>query len=263
LSYEHLSIERHDGIAVVTFDRAEKYNALSRALMEEIRACADRFLHDVETRVVIFTGAGRHFSAGADLGERRDAEHRPTRLERRRASRLGPRMLRALREIDQITIAAVNGYALGGGCCIATACDLRVAAHDATMGYPEIDLGMNLQWGALPLAVHLLGPARAKRMIGLGRREPAEVLREWGFVDEVVPAAALLERAEALAHEFAAKPPLALQMIKQSVNAVAGALDAAVMHMDHDQWALTADSDDFREVVQAFFERRSPRFKGD
>jgi enoyl-CoA hydratase/carnithine racemase len=195
VAYQHLEISKRGSVAVVSFDRAERLNALSRALMLEITHAANGFREDVDTRVVVFTGKGKHFSAGVDMRDP-DRARGPeaTRLRQRRATRLGPEMIRAVFEIEQITIAAVNGGALGGGACIATACDFRIGAHDSFCGYPEINRGMNLHWIALPLCVHLIGPSRAKRMIALGRNEDAETLLRWGFYDEVVEADRLMER---------------------------------------------------------------------
>jgi len=262
-SYEHLEIERDGPVATVTLDRPNELNALNRGLMRELTAAAESFHDDTDTRVVVFTGRGRHFCAGMDLRDRAAAEDQPrTRLDVRRSLKAGPALIRAIYEMNAVTIAAVNGGALGGGACITTACDFRIGAVGSFVGYPEINLGMNLQWVALPLCVHLIGPARAKRMIVLGRREPAETLLEWGFFDQVVPAESLLDSAHALAREYAAQPPIAAQMIKQSINAVVSALDGAIMHMDHDQWLLTAASDDYREGIEAFFEKRKPKFTG-
>jgi len=264
VAYQHLEISRRGSVAVVSFDRPARLNALSRDLMLEITHAANAFREDADTRVVVFTGKGKHFSAGVDLRDpARASSAESTRLRQRRATRLGPEMIRSIFEIEQITIAAVNGGALGGGACIATACDFRVGARDSFCGYPEINRGMNLHWIALPLCVHLIGPSRAKRMIALGRNEDAETLLRWGFYDEVVEADRLMEGALAMAEDYAAQPPLPAQMIKQSVNALVSALDRSIMHMDHDQWMLTASTADYREGIKAFFEKRKPRFTGD
>jgi enoyl-CoA hydratase len=263
MNYENLTVERRGAIAVVTLNRPDRMNALSLDLMEELIRVADEFQDDLETRVVVFTGSGKHFSAGADLADKRRAEAaRAPLLERQRSANLGPRLTRRLQEIHQITIAAINGGALGGGAVIVSALDFRVAGESAFVAYPEINLGMSLSWLGLPLCVHLVGPARAKRLVILGQREGAETLRAWGFVDEVVPDAELMDRALAMAEAYAAKPPIAAQMIKRSVNAIASALDASVMHMDIDQLLLTHSSEDYAEAIRAFFEKREPTFRG-
>ena len=280
MSFVNLEIERAGPVATVWLNRPARANALNRELMDDLTQAAESFHDDIDTRVIIIAGRGRHFSAGADLGSANPVANpgtavesaptptaptapTPTRLRQRRNTNTGPRLIRALLDINQITIAAVHGAALGGGCCIATACDFRIGSVDAFCGYPEIDRGMNLQWRALPLCVRLVGPARAKRMIILGKHETAGTLLQWGFFDAVVARGELMSAAQEMANDYAAKAPLPAQMIKHSVNAVANALDPAIMHMDHDQWLLTSTSDDYREGVRAYFERRPGVFRGD
>jgi len=212
---------------------------------------------------VIVRAEGADFSVGADLSQPRvQAPASVSLLMRRRAAELGAQLMRSLSEIPQPTICAVQGIATGAGACIASACDFRVAADNARMGYGEVKIGINLMWHAVPVCVHLVGPARAKRMIMTGKLFPAAELAAWGFVDEVVPVGDLDAAALRMAHEYAALPPIAVQMIKRSVNQVSGALDRAIMHMDADQWVLATTSEDFREAVAAFFEKRPPTFKG-
>lgn len=260
MKYRHLKIEKDHHVAVVTLHRPEKLNALSADLMKEMIDAARGFHTDEDTRVVIITGAGSHFSAGVDLTDAEEIERMESAsaLMKRRLLQLGPSMVRAIYEMDQITIAAVNGTAAGGGACLAAACDFRVGAQDCGVGYPEVKLGMNLSWVALPMCVNLIGPTRAKRMVILAEIEGAETLLKWGYLDQIVPADQLLPEAKRMAEAFAARPPMAAQMVKRSVNTIASVLDQAIMHMDTDQFMLTAETDDYMEGITAFLEKRRP-----
>ena len=265
MNYQYLTIDRDRHFATVTLNRPEKLNTLSADLMEEIIHTAQAFQGDEETRVVIFTGSGDSFSAGIDLNDKKFAQGlvHASNLKKLRFLGLGPRMIRAIYEIDQITIAAVNGSALGGGACIAAACDFRIGADNCRVGYPEVGLGMNLSWTALPMCVHLIGPVRTKQMVMLAEKVKAQTLIDWGFLDEMVPAPELMKAAQAMARKYAAQPPIAAQMVKRSVNAIASALDQSIMHMDADQFLLATQTKDYREGLSAFLEKREPSFKGD
>ena len=249
--------------ATVTLDRGPRRNAINAQMMRELIDVAHGFAADEQTRAVIVRGEGTDFSVGADLAQSSSSPAEPASLVmRRRAAELGASLMRALQEIHQPTICAVQGVATGAGACIATACDFRIGAENARVGYGEVKVGINLMWNAAPVCVHLIGPARAKRMIMTGKLFDAETLERWGFLDEVVPLADLDACAMAWAEEYAALPPMAVQMIKRSINQVSGALDRAIMHMDADQWLLTSTSEDYKEAVGAFFEKRRPTFKG-
>ena len=262
MNYEHLTIECDGAIATVSFNRPDKANALNYRLISEIEHCALAFREDIDTRVVIFTGTGKHFSSGMDLTDP-NAEYDGPLVLRRRRNRIGARAIIALRDIDQITIAAWNGAAMGGGACIPTALDFRIGARSCVMRYPEVDLGMNLMWHSLPLCVQLVGPARAKRLVVGGESVRAQTLLDWGMLDELVEDDALLPRARELAAFYAAKPPVAAQMIKRSINRIAGALDQSIMDMDADQNLLTRGSADMAEAMRAYFDGEDPNFIGD
>ena len=260
MAYENLRIHKDGHVAVVHFNRPTKANALNHAHLLDIENAALAFRDDAETRVVIFTGTGKHFSSGADLDGGGPAAG--SLLERRRLARMGERATLAVYNMDQITIGAWNGAAMGGGAVLATAMDLRIGAEDCFMQYPEIDIGVNLMWKGLPLLTHIAGPSRAKRLVIGGERIHADELLAWGILDSLVPRASLMDTAFEWAARYQAKSPIAAQMIKQSVNAIVSALDTAVMHMDVDQNILSAMTEDRNAAITAYRGKTEPTFTG-
>jgi enoyl-CoA hydratase/carnithine racemase len=262
--FQHLIIDRMDHITTVQLHRPDKSNALTVALMHEIITFCEQLNEDTDTRVVIFTGAGKNFSTGMDLSDPGTLEQQQgTLLKKMRNLETGPRMIKAVYNVPQITIAAINGKALGGGACIASACDFRIGASNCSVGYPESRLGMNLSWLGLPLCTHLVGPSNAKRMVILGQQEGSDDLLKWGFLDHLATPDSLMGEARAMAAQYAAMPPVQAQMIKRSVNQIVSALDQAIMHMDKDQFLLAQQSKDFGEGISAFLQGREPKFTGD
>jgi len=152
---------------------------------------------------------------------------------------------------------------MGGGACIPTALDFRIGTKTSVMRYPEVDLGVNLMWHSLPLCVHLVGPARAKRLVVGGELVTAPTLLEWGLLDEVVNEGQLIEKTRDLALFYSAKPPIAAQMIKRSINRISSALDQSIMDMDVDQNLLTRSTGDMSEAIRAYLAKEKPVFKGD
>lgn len=263
-SYRNLLVETDGHVSIVTFNRPQKANALDRSHLEEIEAVSNSFRDDLETRVVVFTGAGKHFSSGADLSPVLDPIDQDAALViRRRRARIGERAVQAILDIDQITVAAWNGAAMGGGACLATAMDFRIGSQDCFMQYPEIEIGVNLMWKSLALLVRIAGPSRTKRLVAGGERILASELHQWGILDQVVSPEDLLDTAMEWAHRYARLPPIPQQMIKQSVNAIANALDTAIMHMDVDQNILTASTEDRREAIRSYLDKTNIDFKGD
>ncbi len=264
MASELFRVDRSGHLATVTICRAERRNAITNEMMAELEELARGFTRDEKTRAIIVRAEGSDFSVGADLRQPRfQGGEQQSLLMRRRSAELGALLMRSLQEIPQPTICAVQGVATGAGACIASACDFRIAADDARIGYGEVKIGINLMWTAVPVCVHLVGPSRAKQMIMTGKLFDARTLERWGFVDEVVSRETLDDRAKEWAQEYLDLPPMAVQMIKRSINQVAGPLDRAIMHMDADQWLLASQSGDFREAVTAFFEKRRPSFSGD
>jgi len=261
-TYENLTVHRERSIAWVTFNRPARANALNVPHLSDIEKAALSFRDDAATRVVVFSGAGKHFSSGADLTDPGSPGPPPPLVQRRRNARMGERAVRAIYEMDQITIAAWNGAAMGGGACLATAMDFRIGADDCFMQYPEVDIGVNLMWKSLPLITHLAGPARAKRLVAGGGRGESRTLLAWGVLDELVPRADLLSTSREWAEFYASKPPIAAQMIKRSVNAIVSSLDLSVMHMDVDQNLLSAVTEDRAEALRSYREKTEPEFTG-
>ncbi|NKB56397.1 MAG: enoyl-CoA hydratase/isomerase family protein [Alphaproteobacteria bacterium] len=260
MEYRHIKVDRGGEIATVTFNRPEVANALNARHLQEIEHAALSFRDDAEARVVIFEGAGKHFTSGADLSERQPADDRL--VVQRQKRRIGQRCIQALLDMDQITIAAWTGAAMGGGACIASALDFRVGAEDCFMSFPEILIGVPLMWQSLPICVHLMGPARAKRIVISGEHVRGPTLLEWGVLDEMVATGAVSDTAMEWAKRYAAQPPIAAQMIKRSVNAISGALDRSIMHMDFDQHLLASGTED-AAIAVASYRGDAPRvFKG-
>jgi len=265
---EFLSVEKGLGpdgrIAVVRFDRGDGVNALSPESMRQLTAVARGFEDDADTSVVVLTGSTKAFSAGFDL---KDAEGRARKDmdlgSLRRSLKVGPRLTRAWQEVEQITIGAIEGFAIGGGVALAVALDFRVMAANAHLRVPEIALGMNMSWQSVPRMLHLIGPARTKQAVILAdERISAQEAHQWGLVEEVAEPGKAFDAAMALAEKVARQPPISVAMTKLTVNRLAHALDDLASHMDVDQFALASMSEDHEEGVAAFRERRKPRFRG-
>lgn len=257
--YENLKLEVADRCAVVRLDRPAARNALSNRLMRELIAVARELAERDDVDAVILTGAARFFSAGADLDDARAwADASLSISERRRITATGYRLCRAWEEIPQITIAAIEGYAVGGGLALALACDWRVAGEDAFVSLPEISLGIPLTWGTVPRLVNLLGPAKAKRLTILCERFAAPQALALGLLDYTAPSGGALALAREVAARVLSMPPAVVRMSKESVNAVATALNHAAGYMAHDQIALAAASEESQAARQAALRRNRP-----
>jgi enoyl-CoA hydratase/carnithine racemase len=257
-----ITIARDGAIATVTLDRGDGLNAMSLEVLQDLKRAAESFADDLETQAVIVTGKGA-FTAGADLKDPALAERgQMGLLERRHILKAGPDACDAWEKMEQITIAAVEGYCIGGGVALVAACDFRIVAGSAYFRLPEIPLAMNMSWHTIPRLVSLMGPAHAKRFVLFGEKLAARDAAVQGFADEIANDGEALVKARDWAARVAKLPPNAVRMTKQSVNAAANALHAATTFMDRDQFLLAASSEDYREAIAAFLEKRSPRFTG-
>jgi len=264
---DFVTIEKGHGpdgrIAIVRFDRGDGINALSPEAMRQLTNAARSFEDDA-TSVVVLTGGADAFTAGFDL---KDPEGRARRAmdlgSLRRHLKLGPRLTRAWQDMEQVTIGAIEGFCIGGGVALAVALDFRVMGRDAHMRVPEIGLGMNMSWQSVPRMLHLIGPARTKQAVILAdQRISADEAYEWGLVEQVTDPGKAFDGAMELAGKVAAQPPLSVAMTKLTVNRLTHALDDLASHMDVDQFALTSLTEDHKEGVAAFLERRKPKFRG-
>lgn len=257
-------IETEGRIATVSFDTGSKANALSQKLMRELTESARRFHGDPAISAVILTGRADNFTLGADLKDPEGVDVRKLGYsERRIRLRNGPDMCAAWEQVDALTICAIEGWCVGGGAALSAFCDLRVASSEATFYVPEVERGMNMSWGSIPRFVALVGPARTKRIAGLCEKISAETALSWGLYDHLAQPGSALAKAREIAASAAKLPPTALKMVKQDVNVAALALAQATAHRDLEAFALMQQTDDFREGVKAFFEKRDPDFTGD
>ena len=257
-----VTLVREGRVAIVTLRRGDRLNALSGDVMRALTAIAGELRGDTSTSAVVITG-DPVFSAGVDLSDRKLGFGPDVpMIERREALRIGPDLCAAWEAIDQVTIAAVEGFCIGGALALAAACDFRIAARGSHFRLPEIPLGMNMSWGTQPRLVNLIGPSRAKQLVIFGERVLAEQAERWGLVDAVTENGGALALARHWADRLAALPPLAVRMAKRAITQIATANNAAATYMDADQYALAALSDDYREAVAAFFEKRPGRFTG-
>jgi enoyl-CoA hydratase len=255
---EMLRLERDGAVAVLTIDRPEKRNALNGRVRAELIAALDALRDDDGVRVLVLTGAGdKAFVAGADIGE--FAERTP--LEQRETM-TGRRVFDEVAAYPKPVIAMINGFCLGGGCELALACDVRVAADTAKLGQPEVNLGIIPGGGGTQRLPRVVGTGQAMRLVLSGELiEAAEALRI-GLVDVVHPAAELRERTLEFARGMAAKSPVALRMAKAAVRAAAEMPLAAGLAYETELFVTCFGSEDKAEGVAAFLEKRPAAFRG-
>jgi enoyl-CoA hydratase len=265
---DFVSIEKGLGpegrIALVQFDRGDGINALSPEAIRQLTSAARSFEDDGDTSAVVLAGNARAFSAGFDLKDPEGRSRQTMDLgSLRRHLKLGPRLSRAWQEMEQVTIAAIEGFCIGGGVALAVALDFRVMASNAHIRVPEIGLGMNMSWQSVPRMLHLMGPARTKQAaIMADQRISADQAYDWGFAQELAEPGKAVDAAMAMAEKVARQPPISVAMTKMTVNRLVYALDDLASHMDVDQFAITSKAEDHLEGVAAFLERRKPTFRG-
>lgn len=264
MNYETLLVEKSEAIATVTLNRPQKLNAMSAQMLLEFGQLFNELRQDLATRFVIFTGAGRAFSAGADLTDRAVAmEGDIPPHDMGRLGQLGGHdFIRSLENLEQITIAAVNGFALGAGLVIAMGCDFRIASESASFGVPEANVGLFFTWGCTPRLTSLIGPAKAKELIMTCDRIDAEEALRIGLVNKVVPPDQLMEAARELVDKIAARGPLAIRITKKLVNAAAAPNFGDLYICEPELVERLFLSPEPTEGITAFLEKRKPEFTG-
>jgi 2-(1,2-epoxy-1,2-dihydrophenyl)acetyl-CoA isomerase len=257
-----VAVQRREGVMTIELNRPDSLNAWDQALGEELLAAVREAASDAAVRAVVVTGAGRAFSSGADL----KAGFEPTPggapdVRTRLTERYHP-IITGIRRMPKPVVAAVNGPAVGIGCSLALACDLVLAAESAYFLLAFVNIGLVPDGGSSVLVPERIGFARAAEMAMLGERVPAARALEWGLVNRVVPDAELAGEARALAERLAAGPTASYAGSKRQLNAWRFARMEEQLELEASIQQEMAGSGDFREGVQAFLERRSPRFQG-
>lgn len=257
MSYENLILEKEEGIALVTINRPKVLNALNADLLKELGAVVDEIEKDQEIRVVIITGAGeKAFVAGADIA----FMSKLNPLEAKAFAQLGQRVFSKIENMSKPVIAAVNGFALGGGNEIAMSCDIRIASEKAKFGQPEVQLGLIAGFGGTQRLSRLVNPGLAKEILFTADQYDAESAHKMGLVNHVVPGEELLNFCKGMAKRIAARGPVAVRLSKEAVNhGLNMDLDKAIA-LEADLFGLVFTTDDRNEGISAFLEKRKPAF---
>jgi len=259
VEYNNLILDQNGAIAVLTINRPKALNALNSETLTELSTMLDELGRDSSVKVVILTGSGeKAFVAGADIAQMKALNA----LEARRFGQLGQATIRKVELMPQPVIAAINGYALGGGCELAMACDLRLASETAKFGQPEVTLGLTAGFGGTQRLPRLVGTGLASELLFTGDLIDAQEAYRIGLVNHVYPLGTLMEEALKLANRIAERAPAAVQLSKSAIQRGMNMdLDSAQAY-EAEVFALTFSTSDQKEGCAAFLERRKPVFEG-
>ena len=259
MTYNNLILEITDGIALLKFNRPKALNSLNSETLDDLKAACEFLYMNPDVRVVVTTGEGKAYIAGADILEMKDM----TALEGMNFSQRGHEAISMLEKIDKPTIAAVNGFALGGGFEVALACDFIYMSEKAKVGFPETTLGIFPGFGGTQRAAKLCGLARARELVYTGKMITADEAFQLGLVNKVVPHDDLMKEAMAVANQIRANGPFSVRLAKECINrSLSLGIDEALM-LEAKDFGLCFATKDQKEGMTAFVEKRKPAFKGE
>ena len=233
--YKYLKTELKSGVFYIELTRKKSMNALNTATLDELKRVFLEASKNSKVKIIVLHSNEKNFSAGADIKEKQKKQNNLERWQKN----YGKECIEAILSAPQITICVTNGYTLGGAAVIATACDFRIGNKDTIIGYPEIILGMNLNWLGLPILQNLVGSSKTKEMVISGSNYSTKELEKYNFFDELFDGDNKIKVINKWIKKFKSKSPLASRMIKRSMNVLAFHDALAIMHMDYDQFLLT------------------------
>jgi enoyl-CoA hydratase len=258
-TFDNILYEKRNSIAYVTVNRPKVLNALNMATMSDLRSAFQDARDDSSIRVVLLTGSGeKAFIAGADIGELQKLSP----VEAKEYTHRGQSVLDLIENLGKPVIACINGFALGGGCEVAMACTMRLASDNARLGQPEVKLGLVPGYGGTQRLPRLVGKGMAMQLNLTGEMITAQEAHRIGIVNEVVPSAELLPRAEAIAAKIVANAPLAIRYCMEAVNKGLDMTLAEGLFLEATLFAVTCATEDKKEGTSAFLEKRAPNFQG-
>ncbi len=257
MDFQHVLVEKKGKIGILTINRPDKLNALNTHVVYEIASGFENLEQDPEVRVIIITGAGnKAFIAGADISEMQNI----TPLEALEFSSRGQKMLETIENSDKIVIAAINGYALGGGCELSMACDLRFASENAKIGQPEIKIGVIPGWAGTQRLTRLVGKTKAKELVLMGDPVPAAEAERIGLINKVFPQESLMDSVMKTAETIASLGAFSLSAAKHAVDHGSETDFEKAQELERQFFALCFASPDQKEGMTAFLEKRAPKF---
>lgn len=257
VSFDHLLFEKKGNIGILSINRPEALNALNSNVLEELDKAVDMIASDEEVHILIITGEGRAFVAGADIGEMKDLNI----LEARKFAEKGLKVFRKIELMEKPVIAAVNGFALGGGCELSMCCDIRIASEKAKFGQPEVGLGIIPGFAGTQRLARLVGIGKAKELIFTSEMIDAKEAYEIGLVNKVVPAEELMEVSMDMAEKIAKNGQIAVRFAKTAINRGIETDLETGMSIEKDLFALCFGTEDQKEGMEAFLGKRKPNYK--